>query len=367
MQGATMRSAAWGVFGVWVAMATACGRDEVPPPTRTSITPETVRPREQSYAERLDAVRRLLKDGETVAAVKAARELLDDHRLDAEGLVVIATAYQVAGDAKEALKVARTATQKDPSYAPGWIAVGAAERTTGGFQAAEAALKRALELDPASRAARFNLAGIAADQGHNESARKQLQELVEADPDDFETRFLLASTLLAMKELGPAKAQLADIVARYPQHFKAQKSLAAIAWAEGNYKKAFQRAAIAARLNGDDAEVSRLLEGSFYIVAAAKLTCVAGARPWPSDKIVSVLTALEKDEGLEGAASFVELDERLGNDPTVQQRVARAAADAGCATPTRAGADAGSAAPDAAATAPDAGGEGTGGATDAAP
>jgi len=97
------------------------------------------------------------------------------------------------------------------------------------------------------------------------------------------------------------------------------------------------RATIATRLTPGaqaDAEVSNLLEGSFYIVAAARLTCEAGARPWPPDKMVSVLTKLEKDEGLDGAASFVDLDEKYGADATVQGRVAKAVAASGCSVPS---------------------------------
>jgi len=286
-------------------------------------------PARSSYQAKLEAVRRLLKVGETEAGLKAARELLDDHRIDAEGWLVYATANQIAGDSKEALRAANAATELDPKNAAAWVAVGAAERMTGGYTAADLALRRALELDPGSRAARFNLAGIAADKGQHEVARKELTALVEADPDDFETRFLLATTFLAQREIGPAKEQLAKIVERYPQHFKSQRALAAIAWAEGNYQRAFERATIAARINGNDPEVTRLLEGSFYVIAAARLRCAAGERPpagWTGDNVVEVLTAIEKEQGLEGAGSFVEIDQRLGEDPTVRARVEKAAA-----------------------------------------
>jgi len=319
----------------------ACGGKEAAPP-RGSTRPETsARPREQAYADKIEAVRRLLKQGELEAGMKAARELVDDHRIDAEGWVVVATAHQIVGDPKEALEAAKVAAELDPRSAEAWVAVGAGERMTGGFAAAEAALRRALELDPKSRAARFNLAGIAADKGQHELARKELTALVEADPDDFETRFLLATTFLAQKELGPAREQLARIVERYPQHFKAQRALAALAWAEGNYKRAFERATIASRLRPDDPENTRLLEGSFYIVAAARLTCEAGSRPWPADKIVSVLERLEREEGLEGAASFVSLAARFGGDALVNERIAKAAA--GCTPRPAPEADAGAA------------------------
>ncbi len=315
-----------------------------------SARPAAERPREQSYDDKVEALRRLIKAGELEAGLKAARELVDDHRLDSGGWVVIATAYQVVGNGEEALRAAKVAAERDAKNADAWVAVGAAERSLGHPAAAETALRKALELDPKSRAARFNLAGLAADKGQHELARKELTALVEADPDDFETRFLLATTFLAQRELGPAKEQLARIIERYPQHFKAQRTLAGLAWAEGNYKKAFERATIASRITAGDAETARLLEGSFYIVAAARLVCAAGARPWPADKVVAVLTQLENDEGLDGAASFVELDERYGNDAVVQGRIAKAAAAAGCAVPDAKGADAGTfAAPDAAA------------------
>lgn len=312
----------------------ACGDKKDKPLERPqSARVSAERPREQAYDDKVEALRRLIKAGELEAGLKAARELVDDHRLDSGGWVVIATAYQVVDNGEEALRAAKVAAERDPKNADAWVAVGAAERSLGHPAVAEAALRRALELDPKSRAARFNLAGLAADKGQHELARKELTALVEADPDDFETRYLLATTFLDQKELGPAKEQLARIIERYPQHFRAQRTLAAIAWAEGNYKKAFERATIAGRLQADDPETARLLEGSFYIVAAARLVCTAGARPWPPDKVVAVLTQLEKDDGLDGAASFVELDERFGNDAVVQGRVAKAAAAAGCAVP----------------------------------
>lgn len=311
------------------AAAVDVGADAGPVKPATRKPEPSPSPGGIAWADKLETVRRLLKAGETDAGLRAARELLDDHRIDAEGWLVYATANQIAGDSKEALRAARVATELDPKNAAAWVAVGAAERMTGGYTAADEALRKALELDPGSRAARFNLAGIAADKGQHEVARRELTSLVEADPDDFETRFLLATTFLAQKEIGPAKEQLARIVERYPQHFKAQKALAAIAWAEGNYQRAFDRATIASRLRGDDPEVSRLLEGSFYVIAASRLRCVAGERPaagWPGDKIVEVLTAIEKEQGLEGAGSFVDIDQRLGEDATVRARVEKAAA-----------------------------------------
>jgi len=328
----------------------ACGdkRPTAPEERPLSAQPAPERPREQSYNDKVEALRRLIKAGELEAGLKAARELVDDHRLDAEGWVVIATAYQVVGNREEALRAATIATEREPKSADAWVAVGAAERSLGHPAASESALKKALELDPKSRAARFNLAGLAADAGKQEDARKELTALVEGDPDDFETRYLLATTFLAQKELGPAKEQLARTIERYPQHFKSQRALAAIAWAEGDYEKAFERATIAARLSTGDKEIESILEGSFYIVAASRLVCASGARPWPPEKVVTVLTKLEQDEGLEGAASFVDLDERYGSDPVVQSRIAKAASAAGCAVPTTINADAGTmASPDA--------------------
>src|SRR5262245_42966138 len=103
-----MRRSMW---VLWVVMASAaCGKKE-PPGERPPTTQRPERPREQAYLDKVEAVRRLLKAGEVEAGVKAARELVDDHRLDAEGWVVIATAYQVAGDTKEALRAAKVASE----------------------------------------------------------------------------------------------------------------------------------------------------------------------------------------------------------------------------------------------------------------
>ncbi len=314
------------VCGVAALVLLACGKkSEAPPPTAAALEkPAEAKAPDPGYKGKLEATRRLISQGEGSAAVGAAESLVELQRNNPESWIALSSAQLVANDPTAALASAKMATELGKDDALAWGALGAAHRALRQFEDARAALKKALELDPTSRIARFNLAGVAADLGEHERARKELQALVEADESDVETRFLLARVLLDQKERGPAKEQLVRLVQIHPAHFGAQRMLAAIAWDENNYRRAFERSKIAARIKGDDPQNSYMLEASFYIVAAARLSCEAGPRPWAPDAVVKVLQALEKEEGLEGAGSFVELDEKFGAEPAVQDRVAKA-------------------------------------------
>jgi tetratricopeptide (TPR) repeat protein len=316
------------VCGVYASGA--CGRKEAEAPAASVVTREAAPEKKDTkvdpeYAGKLEATRRLIRQGEATAAISAAESLIELQRNNPESWVALASAQLLANDAQAALKSASMAVEVGKDDALAWGALGAAQRALGQHEEARRSLQKALELDPGSRIARFNLAGVAADLGELERARKELQSLVEADEGDVETRFLLARVLLDQKERGPAKEQLVRLVQIEPRHFGAQRMLAAMAWDEGNYRRAFERAKIAARINADDAQNSYFLESSFYVLVAARLTCEVGARPWAGDAIVKVLNAFEQEEELEGAGSFVALDDKLGADPNVQARVAKAA------------------------------------------
>lgn len=318
-----------GCLGFVASLAFGCQKEappgiEVPPPApvvRPSTGPD--------YDEKLAWAERLIARGEAGAARSAARELTEERRTDPRGWIALATAHQLMEDPKEAREAAKAAVELGPKEAAAWVALGAAQRALGELSDAEVALKKALELEPKSRAARFNLAGIAADRGDHTGAAEALRGLLSEHPDDVEVRFLLARALLDGARIEPAKVELEGVVSRFPGHVKAQRALAALAWDAEDYGRAFERAKIASRIDARDTATNNLLEASFYVIAASRLVCEAGARPWRPEAVVAVLEKLEKEEDLEGAASFVELDERFGENQAVQDRVAKAAL--GCA------------------------------------
>ena len=320
---------AWGLpAAMWAMMgvgALGC-REEAPPGIEIPPPAPVERPATgPSYDEKLAWAERLIARGEAGAARSAARELTEERRTDARGWIALATAHQLMEDPKEAREAAKAAVELGPKEPAAWVALGAAQRALGELSDAEASLKKALELEPKSRAARFNLAGIAADRGDQNGAADALRALLSEHPDDVEVRYLLARALLDGGKPEPGKVELEAVVARFPGHVKAQRALAALAWDAEDYGRAFERAKIAARIDARDAATNNLLEASFYVLAASRMVCEAGPRPWKPEVMVAVLEKLEKEEDLEGAASFVELDERFGGNQAVQERVAKAA------------------------------------------
>ncbi len=308
---------------VWaVGFVVGCDKaQEIPQTTVPPPAPEAERRTGPSYEDKLVGAERLIAKGEVGAALSAARELVEDRRTDARGWIALATAHQLAEDPKEALIAGKAAVEFAPDDGSAWVALGAAQRAVGELADATVSLNKALTLMPSSRAARFNLAGVAADRGDFAAAKTELETLLKADEADVETRFLLARVLVDAKDGAGARRELERVVGMFPGHVRAQRMLAAMAWEADDYMGAFERAKIATRIQAGDVATNNLLEASFYVVAAARLTCEAGARPWSADRLVAVLQALEKEEDLEGSATFVELDEKFGENAAVQARV----------------------------------------------
>jgi tetratricopeptide (TPR) repeat protein len=279
-----------------------------------------------SFEEKLAWAERLIARGEAGAARSAARELTEERRTDPRGWIALATAHQLTDDPKEAREAAKAAVALGPNEPAAWVALGAAQRALGDLSAAEVSLRRALELDPTSRAARFNLAGLAADRGDQVGAANALEELLVAHPEDGEVRYLLARALLDGGKPAAAEVELMRVVERHPAHVRAQRALAALAWDAQDYQRAFERAKIASRIDARDTATNNLLEASFYVIAASRMRCLSGPRPWKPEAMVAVLDKLEREEDLEGAATFVELDERFGANEAVQARVEQLAA-----------------------------------------
>jgi len=309
-----------------VGLVTGCDKAQDGP--RTTVAPpapEAERRPGPSYDDKLVGAERLIAKGEVGAALSAARELVEDRRTDARGWIALATAHQLAEDPKEALNAGKAAVEFAPGDAAAWVALGAAQRAVGELTEATTSLRKALTLMPSSRAARFNLAGVAADRRDFAAAKAELETLLVADEDDVETRFLLARVLIDAGDAVGARRELERLVGLHPGHVRAQRTLAAMLWEADDYKGAFERAKIATRIQSGDLATNNLLEASFYVVAAARLTCEAGARPWSADRVVAVLEALEKEEDLEGSGTFVELDEKFGESAAVQARVGKLA------------------------------------------
>lgn len=318
-------------LSLWVGCVVAIGcredpapRTEVPPPA--PIAPRVTGP---DYEEKLAWAERLIARGEAGAARSAARELTEERRTDPRGWIALATAHQLMEDPKEAREAAKAAVELGPKEPAAWVALGAAQRLLGDLSRAEVSLKKALELDPKSRSARFNLAGLAADRGDQAGAAEALTALLSEYPDDIEVRYLLARALLDGGKTEAARVELEKVVDKHPAHVRAQRALAALAWDADDYGRAFERAKIASRIDARDTATNNLLEASFYVIAASRLVCESGPRPWKPEAMVAVLEKLEREEDLEGAATFVELDERFGANEAVQARVAKLAAACG--------------------------------------
>lgn len=320
------------VTGLSLLVCAASGCDKPTPPPRTeapaSVVPAT-RSAGPSFEEKLAWAERLIAKGEVGPARSAARELTEERREDPRGWIALATAHQLAEDPREAREAARAAVEFGPKEGAAWVALGAAQRALGDLGAAQEAFDKALSLSPGSRAARFNLAGIAADRGQVEAAVSALEGLLKDDPDDVETRWLLGRVYLDAGRANDAERELMQVVDKYPAHVRSQRALAALAWNAGDFARAFERAKIASRIDARDTATSNLLEASFYIMVAARLRCEHGPRPWAADAVVKQLEKMAKDEDLDGVASFVELDERFGDNAEVQAKVDKVAA--GCA------------------------------------
>jgi tetratricopeptide (TPR) repeat protein len=176
------------------------------------------------------------------------------------------------------------------------------------------------------------LAGLARERGDLRGEATVLKAAIEADPNDAAMRGALALCLAGLGERGAARAEALEATRLDPKTPGAQRLLAALAWDDRDYRGALERAVIALRIDAGDAVADRLLEGAFYVEVATRLGCEVGARPtsgWPADTVIRVLKGIEQEYGIEGAATFVDLEARFGADPDVATRV-QEAVDARC-------------------------------------
>lgn len=280
-----------------------------------------------SFATRLDEARLTLRKGSAAAALRMAGDLTREDKASAEAWLVTASAALALGKPQEALGAANVVVELRPSEAGGWTTKGAAHRALGQTIEAEKALRRALELDPTSHAARANLAilrGLAGDWAEQAAL---FGAALAADPDDVEARLGLAEAYLRLKDLARAEAEVKTLVLRAPTSIAGQRLAAAIAWEREDYRQAFERAKITLKLEKTDPHANTYFEASFYIVVAARLTCVAGKRPWAAPKVAEVLQKLAEEEDLTGVETFVTLDTQYAENADVQARVGRAAGD----------------------------------------
>ena len=279
------------------------------------------------FTTRLDEARLTLRKGSAAAALRMAGDLTREDKMSAEAWLVTASAALALGKPQEALGAANVVVELRPTEAGGWTTKGAAHRALGQAIEAEKALRRALVLDPTSHAARANLAilrGLAGDWAEQAAL---FGEALAADPDDVEARLGLAEAYLRMKDLARAEAEVKTLVLRAPTSIAGQRLAAAIAWEREDYRQAFERAKITLKLDKSDPHANTYFEASFYIVVAARLSCVAGKRPWAAPKVAEVLQKLAEEEDLTGVETFVTLDAQYAENADVQARVVRAAGD----------------------------------------
>lgn len=308
-------------------------RDEVPKPDVAEPAPEPITIHGPPVEVRLEEARGWLRKGEVERARGRLERLVLEAPTDAGLWTTLAAARLAADDMRPALEAAERALELDPRRADAWVTGGAAMRALGDLKKAEVAMTKALAIDPELQSAHWNLVGIYAQQRRHADEQQALEVLIAAHPDDMQARLALAQNALRQKDPARAEALAQELVERVPAMAEAQRLLAALAWDRADYRQAFERARITVRLAPDDAPATRLLEASFYVLAAAKMTCVLGPRPagglWDAAAMLPVLEALERDESLTGASAFGDMDEQFAADADVQARV-RTATQALC-------------------------------------
>ncbi|MFO0750946.1 MAG: tetratricopeptide repeat protein [Myxococcota bacterium] len=315
--------------GLTLALASAAGpacRGKEPVADVVEPPPQPIPAPGPPVEVRLDEARHDLRKGEVAKARGRLEQLALEAPTDAAVWTALAAARLAANDARPALEAARRATTLDPKNGEGYVTGGAALRALGDLDAAEKAMEKALAVDPTLVSARWNLAGIYGQRGDLAKEAESLDALLAAHPDDVQARFARAQNALRQKDVAGALAGAQAVVERVPAHMEAQRMLSALAWDRADYREAFERAKIAVRLADGDAAATHLLEASFYVLAAARLGCALGPRPWDGRAMLPVLQALEKEEDLSGAGAFDDMDQRFGEDADVQARVTAARA-----------------------------------------
>lgn len=311
-----------GVAGV--APGAGC-RGEEPAPDVAPTVPARIEVPGPPLEVRLEEARGWLRQGEIERARGRLERLVLEAPTDAGLWTTLAAARLAAGAQRDALAAAERALALDGRLADAWVTGGAAMRALGDLDKAEAAMKKALAIDPALQAAHWNLAGIYGQRGDHAREAAALEALLVHHPDDVQARFSLAQNALRQGDRDKAKAVAERVLEEAPAMFEAQRLLAALAWDRADYRQAFERARIAARLAPDDNASARMLEASFYVLAAARMTCTLGPRPagdlWDARAMTPVLEALEREEQLTGAGAFADMDERFAADADVQARV----------------------------------------------
>jgi len=315
------------VIGVMVVAAGCRGeerpRDVVAPPPPAPI--EIPGP---PLEVRLEEARGWLRQGEIARARQRLERLALEAPTDAGAWTAVAAARLAANDLRLALDAAERALELDPKSAEAWVTGGAAMRALGDRKKAVTAMEKALALDPTLASAYWNLAGIHGQEGRLPEEQRALEALLGHHPDDVQGRLALAQNVLRQGDRARAGTLALEVVERAPTVAAAHKLLAALAWDAGDYRLAFERAKIAVRLTPDDVAATRLFEASFYVLAAARMTCELGPRPqgtaggtWEATRMMPVLAALEKEDKIEGAGVFADIDAQFAGDADVQRRV----------------------------------------------
>jgi len=304
-----------------VLVLAACGRDKGGEPDVAPPPPEPITAPGPPLEVRLDSARALLRQGEIKKAQGLLERLVLEAPTDAPVWTALAAARLAAQEPAGAVEAAKRATTLDPKDAQAFVTGGAALRAQGDLDGAIKSLERALVIDPTLASAYWNLAGIHGQRHDDAREALVLDALVKAHPDDVAARFARAQNALRQKDAPLAKQTLLDLVERAPTHEPAQRTLAALAWDARDYRQALERAKIALRLDESDNAAQKLLESSYYVLAAAELLCKVGPRPWNQPEAPGLLMAFAKQSGLENALVFGEIDAEFGDLPDVRARV----------------------------------------------
>ena len=310
-----------------------CGRDGDTADVAPATTPDIVS--ENAPRAAGPGVEGLMLAGDVEAALVRARADTIARPTDPQAFLGLASAALTTGRMDEALDAVRAAIRLAPERAGAYVLRGLVHQRRGDLAEAERSWQEALQRKATpeeARAARLQLAGLARDRGDLRGEAAVLKAAIEANPSDAAMRGALALCFAGLGEGGAAKAEALEAVRLDPKTPGVQRLLAALAWDDRDIRGALERAIIALRIDPADAVADKLLEGAFYIEVATRLGCEVGARPatgWPADTVIRVLKGIEQEYGIEGAATFVDLEARFGADPEVGARV-QEAVDARC-------------------------------------
>ncbi len=310
--------------GLLAAAATGCQ-------DRAATTPGEPAPGPEAVETRLAVARAAIESGDLRDGIARTWAITEADPGHLEAHLLLASAYTLAARHADALRAADDAIEIDGAAAGAWITRGAALLGLGRLDEAVTASQRALDLAPNNPAALSNLARVHGKRGDLKAQEAPLRALVAADPDDLGARMELARNRASTGAWREAVTVAEQAVERAPTDPRLHLFLAAAHLELDEHGAAMDRADLAARLDPEAEEATRVFEAAFFLAVSRALICAHGPGPWEVAQIEAALAPF-RDQGVSGASVFHDLQARFSGDEGVQARVQRAAASC----PTRA-------------------------------